>query len=948
MAPKLYSIIATPSPLTPSAANSANMLTTWKAITLGTGDNAVGAVIVTLPPMDSPTGTKGYAFDYLVNTLQAHSTRLTFGERQTALQAQVPLNLTNPMQEARAIHTAITTALFHIPNLTAHGFLDKRGQPVVCDKSPSTRAADITYLSVSSLLTPHLIDHRLHNTAALSVTFFLKLPQQVRPPAPSPSPNGATTTATQAATDAAAKAITDRIAAAEAFISLAKPPQFPASAANSTPSRRVGDPLAGLTPPEFSQLSHAALTILLDADPADAQTPVKARDLFNGIPVQSRAVIAAPPVSNEDRLFTPGANPVFTFVGPASFLNSQTDFDAIFPEPVALTLEPGTITATEGFLHTTHMFQSFVSTAMLQTLISDARLLYVGTRTHTTHTAVVQNTLRRLSALRFHRREPGQLHDWTPNTLFDHYVTESNNLPEDCSTWSSPLTSLFYGNLPEDLATAVTDDPTFAFPPSAQLASKAQQLAQLSVLLTHVNREWCLLNKQTAAFNRICDNRLRTLQRQPGRAPTTVNAGVVDTPSEGTGPPSTPRPPHVLYSPGTSAAEATMRAHGGGQSTFDPTNFDWRTFVLTEEAIQSLTSADLPPRYPGCLGCARLDHSFRGCPNNQDPFYKRRFHMNYAHIKESIARRDQPRPGYPPREERPISAATNTTPPPPAVPPPEPVPSGHTTRPHTDNRPAWVTQKESEEKAARDAISDYHQANSNKRRRNLVFTAHLLQGSTTPPSIRRIPCLVENKLPNINLDIGCVFDDLCITVLYDSCGAISTGYLRYHLWIASLYPETVASLEYFNDADPFEPVMLGGAVTATNGTPAHHGMLSAVISYHTPYRFPDGTEFLLSFALGNEVAVNSLFGWADIRRLCTTLDTASATVTSTELRATFDVLMREPEFDLPAGTTFDATMQTFDRSAFTRSTPQQGTTAAPHPSNPSAHFPPPDQEIAHT
>ena len=142
--------------------------------------------------------------------------------------------------------------------------------------------------------------------------------------------------------------------------------------------------------------------------------------------------------------------------------------------------------------------------------------------------------------------------------------------------------------------------------------------------------------------------------------------------------------------------------------------------------------------------------------------------------------------------------------------------------------------------------------------------------------------------------------------------------------------------------------MLGGAVTATNGTPAHHGMLSAVISYHTPYRFPDGTEFLLSFALRNEVAVNSLFGWADIRRLCTTLDTASATVTSTELHATFDVLMREPEFDLPAGTTFDATMQTFDRSTFTRSTPQQGTTAAPHPSNPSAHFPPPDQEIAHT
>ena len=69
--------------------------------------------------------------------------------------------------------------------------------------------------------------------------------------------------------------------------------------------------------------------------------------------------------------------------------------------------------------------------------------------------------------------------------------------------------------------------------------------------------------------------------------------------------------------------------------------------------------------------------------------------------------------------------------------------------------------------------------------------------------------------------------------------------------------------------------MLGGAITATTGTPAHHGMLSAVMAYHTPYTFPNGSEFLLTFALGNEVAVNSLFGWADTRQLDTILNTAT-------------------------------------------------------------------------
>jgi len=284
--------------------------------------------------------------------------------------------------------------------------------------------------------------------------------------------------------------------------------------------------------------------------------------------------------------------------------------------------------------------------------------------------------------------------------------------------------------------------------------------------------------------------------------------------------------------------------------------------------------------------------------------------MNYAHIKAHIARRN----GLPPN----ATNAATTTAAPPTEDTPGPTPTATLSRArHTDNRPAWLVDREHTEKTARDSSDAYHQANSLKRRRNLVFTAHLLQGSTTPPSIRSIPCLVENRLPNINLDIGRVFDDLCITVLYDSCGAISTGYLRYHLWVASQYPETVASLEYFNDSLPFEPVMLGGAITATTGTPAHHGMLSAVIAYHTPYTFLDGSEFLLTFALGNEVAVNSLFGWADIRRLATTLNTATNSVTSTAIRATFDVIMREPDFDLPAGTDFHLTIHNFDRSVIT-------------------------------
>ena len=39
-----------------------------------------------------------------------------------------------------------------------------------------------------------------------------------------------------------------------------------------------------------------------------------------------------------------------------------------------------------------------------------------------------------------------------------------------------------------------------------------------------------------------------------------------------------------------------------------------------------------------------------------------------------------------------------------------------------------------------------------------------------------------------------------------------------------------------------------------------HGVLSAVIRYHTPYVLNNGKEFILSFVLGNDMSVNSIFG----------------------------------------------------------------------------------------
>lgn len=74
-------------------------------------------------------------------------------------------------------------------------------------------------------------------------------------------------------------------------------------------------------------------------------------------------------------------------------------------------------------------------------------------------------------------------------------------------------------------------------------------------------------------------------------------------------------------------------------------------------------------------------------------------------------------------------------------------------------------------------------------------------------------------------------------------------------------PQIVDSFEEFNGANPFEPIKLCGAII----DPAlydkeKHGILSAVVRYKTPYMLDNGEPYKLSFALGTDMSVNSIFG----------------------------------------------------------------------------------------
>jgi hypothetical protein len=140
----------------------------------------------------------------------------------------------------------------------------------------------------------------------------------------------------------------------------------------------------------------------------------------------------------------------------------------------------------------------------------------------------------------------------------------------------------------------------------------------------------------------------------------------------------------------------------------------------------------------------------------------------------------------------------------------------------------------------------------------------------------------------------------------DTCGALNTGYLTFHLWLMSERPDIVAEFHSFDDSNPFEPVKLGGAIRdPSDFDAADHGNLTAVIRYYTPYSDASGAPITLSFALGPDVTVNTIFGLPMLCDLDSVISLTSNSLHSRALSTDFPITRAAATFGLPPDCTFD-------------------------------------------
>ena len=167
-----------------------------------------------------------------------------------------------------------------------------------------------------------------------------------------------------------------------------------------------------------------------------------------------------------------------------------------------------------------------------------------------------------------------------------------------------------------------------------------------------------------------------------------------------------------------------------------------------------------------------------------------------------------------------------------------------------------------------------------------------------------MPLSLDNGLPAAVLQFGTNdMDSIEFSCHFDSCAAMNTANLLLHQWIMTTYPHIVHSYEQFDDNVPFQPIELDCAIPNAESK-QNCNRLTAVVTYITNYRKPDGSNMKLSFGLGESISVNAIIGLPTLKEWKLIMDMDSSCATSKLLRQEFPLTFKHAASGFPDGVAF--------------------------------------------
>lgn len=340
---------------------------------------------------------------------------------------------------------------------------------------------------------------------------------------------------------------------------------------------------------------------------------------------------------------------------------------------------------------------------------------------------------------------------------------------------------------------------------------------------------------------------------------------------------------HEHRQPVSEAPVPTVASAAGAAQAFispaETTMTRYQSPSTTDYPVDPTTQfvSKYPRSFPGCFGCGSDGHRFPACPRKSEPLVKSSFYKNYlAHFPDRRKRND-------------------------------------------------------------DGTALQVQQGPSQIPRLFVSVGVSFVAKSRSSGARPMPIQVNNNLPTADFRLVNGNLDPCIDLgcLIDTCAGLNSGSLEFHTHIRDTYPQCVVAFEQFDDANPFQPVKLGGAVTSQSDEAKNHGRLTAVITYRTDIINPVTRQpMTIKFALGSDVSVNSLFGAPTLRDLGAIVDTGEDTLVLRRVQRTLPMRWSEPRHGVPTIATaaqyhnrFDATVE--EQAALVRVNACSITTLAP-------------------
>jgi hypothetical protein len=825
------------------------------ALTLGRSANAIDLLVPSAPPVHAAPDLKARCFDFLSDLLVEHSLLFSSAELIAAF-SHIPSSSYNATLEASGCCRSIRSAFFLVDNLVAIGFRDHTGAPIASSitADASSRPTGISYFAFRSTVDPSIIDARI-SLAPFSFEFWLALPQTVFV---SPSH----------ATDSAARRL-----------SFTSPPLVSTPRQAPAPVTTAED-LHFLDSTEFAALGHPTGTDLL-SDYDHACLPLFSKDQLQHLILRSATAAPTAPVLSPrmTAVLTSTSSSSSSYFGPLDFLDNQVAFDSVFPTPTPLTVTVSTTGASIDSLVLPALLDTFIDRCKFHLFVPIFRSDYVGTFARD-DAASLQATVSAIKKLAMSSRNPssGAWVNLHPDEVFAAYSNLIPLLPFQVSVWGLNLVTQYFDSLSVELQDALHVDPLYSAPDLATLVTRSAQLAALRVLRVAAVRQYTLLRNQEKLIAKTVNRKLKQSHSATAlAAPVSVHL---------------PQPPlSASLSPASSAPchDASISA----QTFMSPAEETMRRYQATPPAEPASFPVDpatnfrsaYPLGFAGCMYCGDSNHVFRQCPSNGAPGASAIFYSNLFAHKPHLRKRAPL-----PHEILPSST--------PGIPPTQSFVSGPSTVPTTDLAtlppapPPLAPLPPSALKKARFCLLHVKSFQA-----NLPAPAPVL-----PP----MPIAIDNGLPHIAFDLGASSSLVELCGLMDTCGALNTGYLLFHLWLKSERPDLVAEFISFDDANPFEPIKLGGAIRdPSDFVSSDHGNLTAVIRYYTPYVDTFGSAITLSFALGSDVTVNTIFGLPMLCDLDSIISLRSNTMHSRILHRDFPITRAAASFGLPRDCTFD-------------------------------------------